>query len=359
MVVEDGVDEVRTPPRAKSGWVVVAVGFGLGFALGTLVAGPTDGPNAADVSEPTTPSTIADQAEDVVDKGVSGVVPDFPDALVAVGDSVGSGHDHLLWPVGGPLVVRSMTGGQRVRLDTTGQYVALSEVAPDLAGQLLSVGRSNRIRLVSSGVISYVWHDTESGQLAYTAEDEEEWRLYRMSGGFDPQLVVSGDASGATVAAWGDWGFAIQLSDGRVQLLTQGGEPRDIESGVALASHASGWVLVEGDSLKLVSAGGGVRLLEDADPPGEILAAAFSPGGERVALLGREGLVVVNPADPDATKRFPGSPGDWVRWSSDSRFVVAPAQNGLRIHDLENGDSHQVLLRNRILTAAVVPLTSS
>jgi hypothetical protein len=359
MVVEDGASEVDAQPRAKSGWVLVAVGFGLGLALGTLVAAPRDDPIAGDVTEPATRSTIAEEAEDLLEMGVTGAVPEFPDALVAVGQSVGSGHDHLLWPVGGSLVVRSMTGGEEIQLDATGQYVALSEVAPDLAGRLLSAGRFNRIRLISSGVTSYVWHDTASGQLAYTTEDEDEWRLYRMSGGFDPSLVVSGEASGATLAAWGDWGFAMQLSDGRVQLLTLDGEPKDIEAGVALASHGSGWVLVEDDSLKLVSAGGGVRLLQDADAPAEILAAAFSPNGDRVALAGREGVVVLDPDNLDETIRVPGSSGGWVRWSSDSRFVVGPAQNGMRIHDLENEASHQVLLGHRILTAAVLPLSSS
>ena len=361
MVVEDGAGEVDARPRERSGWVLAAVGFGLGLALGTLIAGPgelpgpTEGPDATDRASS---DEITETTEDGSDRGVSGEVPEFPDALVAVGDTVGSGHEYLLWPVAGTLVTRSMTGGDDVQLDSTGRFVALSEEVPDLPGSLLSMGRFNGMRPISSRVTSFNWHDSEAGQLAYTTEDEDEWRLYRVTGGFNPSLVTTGALEGGTVAAWGDWGYAIQLPDDRVRLLTPSGEPKDVESGVALASHESGWILVKDGGLKLVSAGGGVRILDWSNVPETILAASFSPDGNRAAVLTRLGAFVADLNDSEEITLAPGVRGGWVTWSSDSRFVVAPASSGVSIYDVSGDESHNVLFGREILVAQTLPLTS-
>lgn len=357
MVVEDGAREVDTRPRDRSGWLLAAVGFGLGLALGTLIAAPGSVPVPPDVTEPASSGATTRPPEDTSDRGVSGELPEFPDALVAVGNSLGSGHDYLLWPVGGPLVTRSITGGDDVQLDATGQHIAVSEAVPELPGLLLSVGRFHRIQPVSTGVTGYVWHDSDSGLLAYTIEDDQAWRLYRVAGNFNPSLVTTSDPSGGTVAAWGMWGYAIQLPAARIQLLTRDGQPKDIESGVALASHESGWVLVEDEGLKLVSAGGGVRILDETDILGPVLAASFSPDGTRVAIVNRSGLMVVDLNDRDRVTIVPGLPGSWVTWSSDSRFVVSPAQSGVSIYDVSDEESHNVLFGREILVAQTLPLS--
>lgn len=357
MVVEDGAREVDARPRDRSGWVLAAVGFGLGLALGTLIAAPESVPVPPDVTEPTSSGAITQPPEDSSDRGVSGELPEFPDALVAVGNSLGSGHDYLLWPVGGPLVTRSITGGDDVQLDATGQYIAVSEEVPGLPGSLLSIGRFHRIQPVSSGVTGYDWHDSDSGLLAYTIEDDQAWRLYRAAGNFSPSLVTTSNPSGGTVAAWGMWGYAIQLPDDRIQLLTRDGEPKDLESGMALASHESGWVLVEDDGLKLVSAGGGVRILDGTDVPDTVLAASFSPDGTRLAVVTRSGMMVVDLNDRERDTVVPGYPGIWVTWSSDSRFVVSPAQSGVSIYDVLDEESHNVLFGREILVAQTLPLS--
>jgi hypothetical protein len=361
MVVEDGAGEVDARPREKSGWVLAAVGFGLGLALGTLIAGPGELPGPTEMTDVTDGASSDDTAEtsdDSSDQGVSGEVPEFPDALVAVADTVGSGHDYLLWPVAGTLVTRSMTGGGDVQLDSTGRFVALSEDVPDLPGLLLSMGRFNGMRPISSRVTSFEWHDSQAGKLAYTIENDVEWRLYRVTGGFTPSLVTTGTLEGGTVAAWGDWGYAIQLPDDRVRLLTPSGEPKDVESGVALASHESGWILVNDGELKLVSAGGGVRELAGSDVPETILAASFSPDGSRAGVLTRLGVVIVDLNDSEEDTLAPGVRGGWVTWSSDSRFVVAPASSGVSIYDVSSDESHDVLFGRDILVAQTSPLTS-
>jgi len=361
MVVEDGAGEVDARPRERSGWVLATVGFGLGLALGTLIAGPGEVPvptELTEVPDPGPTDVVTEPTAESTDRGISGVVPEFPDALVSVGDTVGSGHDYLLWPVAGTLVTRSMTGGGDVKLDSTGQFIALSEEVPDLAGSLLSMGRFNGMRPISSRVTSYDWHDSNAGQLAYTIEDEEEWRLYRVTGGFSPSLVTSMTPSGGTVAAWGDWGYAIQLPDARVQLLTPGGEPKGVEPGVALASHESGWILVEDDGLKLVSAGGGVRRLDVTGVLETVQAASFSPDGNQAAVLTRAGAVVVDMSDSEDIAVASRTGGGWVTWSSDSRFVVAPAPTGVSIYDLLEHEPHNVLFGREILAAQTLPLTS-
>jgi hypothetical protein len=357
MVVEDGAEETRTRTRGGSSWLLVAVGFGLGFALGSLIAAPSLDPVPQD--EPQVPSPVTTvEREEATDRGVSGAVLGFSDALVAVGAGIGSGHDYLLWPVGGPLVTRSLTGGSDLKLDATGQYVALSQVVPNAPGALLSMGRFNRIRSVATGVTGYEWHDSESGELAYTIQDDDGWDLYRLAGYFNPSLVTQGTDEGASVATWGQWGYAIQLPGERVQLLTPAGEPKDTESGVVLASHGSGWILVQDEGLELVSAGGGVQRLEPTEVPVEILAAAFSPDGTMVALTGRAGVVVLDLDESEVTFTAPGLADNWVAWSTDSRFVVAPARRGVFVHDLETETSHHVLADRIIVDAQVVPVST-
>ncbi|HUG31706.1 MAG TPA: hypothetical protein VMM14_02345, partial [Acidimicrobiia bacterium] len=280
----------------------------------------------------------------------------FPDALVAVGNSIGSGHDYLLWPFGGPLVARSMTGGGDVQLDTTGQYIALSGEVPEWPGSLLSIGRFHRIQPVSSGVTGYRWHDSDSGQLAYTIEDDQVWQLYRVSGNSNPSLVATSTPSGGTIAAWGLWGYAVQLPDDQIQLLTRNGQPKDIESGEILASHESGWVLVDDEGLKLVSSGGGVRIL-GAEVPDAVLAASFSPDGNSVAVVTRSGVLVVDLKDGDRATTVAGYPGGWVTWSSDSRFVVSPARSGVSIYDVLNEKTQNILVGRDIVVAQTLPLS--
>lgn len=359
MVVEDGVDERSPRGRSRSSWPLVVAAFVLGLTLGSLASSPSDPGRGAETSAD--PSLVApdESSLDEYESGVSDLVPGFPDALVAVGDGIGSGHDYVLWPVRGPLVTRSMTGGDDVSLDATGRFVALSERVPGLEGAVLSMGRFNGIRPVSSAVTSFVWHDSRSGELAFTTETHGEWLLRRVAGNFSPSTVAAGPADGRSVAAWGDWGFALRAQDGNVVLLTPSGEPKAIVPGLALASHRSGWLLVQDDGLKLVSAGGGVRRLDLEDVPAPVFAAAFSPDGDLVAVAGRLGISVYELAAESRLARLSGYPGGWLAWSSDSRFVLAPAQRGIFVHDLETGESVQTLVGHNVVTAQVLPLSTS
>jgi WD40 repeat protein len=278
---------------------------------------------------------------------------------VAVSAGIGSGHDYLLWPLRGPVVGRSLTGGNNVMLDATGQFVALSDQVPGLEGSVVSFGRFNGIRAVSAGVTSYAWHDSKSGFLAFTTEIEGEWRLHRVSGSFKPTTVATGPGNGRRVTAWGEWGFALQSVDGSVTLLNAAGQQKSTVPGEVLTSHESGWLLVEEQGLKLVSAGGGVRRLDLGEIADPIFAAEFSPDGGLVAVAGRFGIEVYDLASEAEIALLSGYPGGWLAWSSDSRFVIVPARSGIVIHDLETGDTVRALIGYNVVVAQVLPLSTS
>lgn len=352
MVTEDGIEERSPQPRSGPGWIIAAVSVGLGFAMGTLL---TTDPNPGE-GVTTTETSVDDEPVEPESAGVFAVIPGFPDSIVAVGGGVGAGVEVWHWPSDGSLVTRGMTDGEDVRFDATGQFVAVTEPIPGLPGFLLSMGRFNRIRAIHAGVTSFAWHDSRSGEVAYTTEDEGRWQLNRATRTLVPQTVLDGRFDTGSVIAWGEWGYAIQIEDDQVALVNGKGEFKDFEAGKAYSSHESGWVFMTDEDLKVVSAGGGVRrfmsLPDELDP---ISAASFSPDASMVALAGRFGVAVLDRDSEELFELSPAFPADWVTWSSDSRFVLAPAQSGVYVHDLESGETHQVLTGRSVAAASVFP----
>ncbi len=355
MVTADGIEERSSQPRSRPQWILVVVSVALGFTMGTLVT--TDADPDPDEEVPTTETSVIEEVPEGPESvGVSTVIPGFPDAIVAVGGGVGAGVEVWHWRSDEPLVTRGMTDGEEVRFDATGQFVAATEPIPGLPGFLLSMGRFNSIRAVRSGVTSFAWHDSRSGEVAYTTEDEGRWQLYRAARTLVPQTVLDGRFETGSVIAWGDWGYAIQIEDDQLALVNGEGEFKDFEAGKAYASHESGWVFMTDDDLKIVSAGGGVRrfmaLPDEMDP---ISAASFSPEASMVAMAGPFGIVVLDRDSEELIELSPTFPAEWVTWSSDSRFVLAPAQSGVFVHDLESGETHHVLTGRSVGAVSVFP----
>lgn len=357
MVVEDGVEEKVPPRRSRSQWMIAAVSLAFGFAMGTLVT--TGVEQTEEEAQPTDTVPVVEEVSPE-SAGVSAAIEDFPDAMVGVGGGSGAGLEVWHWPSDGPLATRGMTDGANVRFDATGQFVALTEAIPDLPGSMLSMGRFNAIRAVQSGVTSFAWHDSRSGEMAYTTEQDGSWQLYQASRTLIPELVIEDRFRGGSVVGWGDWGYAIQTVDDGVALVNENGEFKDFEEGVAFASHELGWIFMTDGDLKLVSAGGGVERLmplgDELDPPS---AASFSPDRSHVAVAGRTGVAVLDIDDRELRELSPRFPAEWVAWSSDSRFVMVPAQSGIYVHDLESGTAHHLLAGRSVVAASAFPAGAS
>lgn len=363
-VVEDGAIPGPLSPPPRPSWLIGFLGFVVGLGLGVLVVQPDPGSEL--VSAPATSTTLETEAtsttvgNDIEELGVSAAVPGFPDALIAIARNSGSALDHVLWPVTGDVIVRSMTGGQSVKLDVSAQFIAMSQEVATPGANLLSLGRFNTMRPLRTGVLSYAWHDSTIGSLAYTAENGAGSALFTVRADLHSIPIVEFESAGVTLAGWGDWGWAVQQTPDQIALLNPDGDHKDIEAGVALATHASGWVFVmEGDVAKLVSAGGGVRLVDASFNVGTVRNARFSPDGSKVAVAGTFGIEVLD-LDTGAVLTLAEFPAPSLVWSSDARFLVAPSASGVVVFDLEDPVRDYVFLREHwFLTAGVAPLRSS
>jgi hypothetical protein len=352
-IVEDGVTTQVERPPSRPSWLLGVVGFALGLGLGVVVVGPTaqdTGTTAVEVATTTVGSTVP--------PGVRGAIPEFPDAIVAIAQATGASFDHVLWPVDGEPVIRPMNGGQGVAIDANAIFFATAQEIPGEGGGLLSIGRFNDIRPVSPGVSSYVFHDSNDGALGFTVRGNSDVQIFTVHPNLVIENVTSLDSPEAEVAAWGDWGWAIQDGD-RVVLLTPAGDQKDVEAGNALASHGSGWVFVtEGEKIKLVSAGGGVSLLPAKLNVGDVRTAAFSPDGDMVAVGGQRGAEVVDVEDGTVLPLTAFSTLH-VAWSSDSRFVLSSSGAGMLVHDLGSGAARPVLRDFNLVAAGVIPVEPS
>lgn len=363
-VLEDGADSAPERPSARSSWIMALAGFVVGLGLGVVLVQPggvnlQEEPRLTSPDLPAVTTTTGPEAEPE-SVGVAGVIEGFPDAIVTIARTSGSSLDHVLWPVAGEVTVRPMTGGADVILDVASQFIAMSEELPGSSGLLLSMGRFNEIRPVTTEARSYAWHDGTIGSLSYTSDSEIGTALYTVRADLVSIPVAQIPAPDVKLIGWGDWGWALQQGSEDIVLLNPDGEFKDTESGVGLATHPDGWVLVaEGDELKLVSAGGGVRRLGTSPEVGSLHAGRFSPDATKVAVAGTRGIGVVD-LETEATRLLAEIVSPSVAWSSDSRFVLAPTASGVVVIDLQEPITGQVVLREHwALAAGVVPLRSS
>ena len=170
--VVDG-DAPERPAAAPPGsnWLLFALGFavGLGVAVVFLTSTGVNTPTATTTGVVGVPVTQPEDTNTEI-PGIREMVDGFPDAMVAMVETEGRSLTHLLWPIGGPPVERPLpTGGiGTARFDTSGRWLAATTFVPDQEGALLSVGIASSFVPLVSGVTSYAWHDSESGELAYT-----------------------------------------------------------------------------------------------------------------------------------------------------------------------------------------------
>lgn len=344
-----------TPPR--SGWVLFALGVAVGVGAAVVFVTPTGSvPTATSTPGAVAPPITTEEPEP--DVGVSEVVEGFPDAVVGVSRGTGNSVNHLLWPIAGGLNLSPMPGGETAVFDSSGRFVALTSRVPGEDGVVLSLGRHKQIRNVAARVTSHAWHDSRDGVLAFTTMTQGTWRLSTLQSNFEPLVIMESETDMGQVAAWGEWGWAIQSDPSQLTLLTRGGQLKDTEPGTALASHESGWLFVHDGVSKLVSAGGGVVAVQTDLGVGTPTGAAFSPDGSKLAVAGTLGVSILDLESGSAeTVDIISSPA--LAWSSDSRFLLSGSGSGVVVFDDEEDIVQTILRRHSILAVAVIPLTDS
>jgi len=359
-VLVDGAEEAKAPPRSRPQLALIAGGLVVGVVIGAVFFSPIV---SRDTTTTTTSAESAASPSEPTDIGTTGVIPGFIDALVAVAAGDTDSLIHLLWPRAGALQEHPMFSGESVTFDATAQHIAVTETVPDMEGVILSVGRYNSIQPAASGVTSFAFHDLAAKHLGYTTMEQGVWTLWHMTPDLQSQKVAAGLVPDGRLVAWGDWGWAIQ-SGAEVVLLNPKGELRTTHQGLALTSTPDGWILVAGDELEFVSAGGGVRgvgVSAGIVGPGPIVDASISPNEDLVAISGREKLVVVPVDEPTGSpaSQFDLLSAEGITWTTDGKFLLVPTRAGLLLLDPDSGTISRILAGYSLLAVDVIPPSSS
>ena len=338
-VIADGVSPERVSRPKNSPWFLVLLAFILGVGVGAAFVSPPDDSEGegseADGIEPPVVETVPQ----VTDSGLAEVVNGFSGSIVVLSESGFGRFSKHFWPSNDALATNVVGAGESPRADLSGQIMAAIETVPGLDGGVLSTGRTSGLEPVAFGVNSYQWHDGRAGILGFSTIDNDQWQLWRSFGDIEPTLVASvpvDEIGAGVIAAWGDWGWAIQASEDQIILLTPDGRVKTVRDGVAYGSTPDGWIVVVNERVELVSGGGGVQNVQLApDRVGDVRWATTSPSGEYLAVAGSDGLVV-SPLNGQGTGVIEFDlqvSGEFV-WTEDERFIVAPVGRGIAVLDL-------------------------
>jgi hypothetical protein len=355
MVVEDR--ETEGGGRPGRGWAWLAVGLVLGAGTAVLAL-------ESDDPVPMVSTTPAVARGDATAEGIGDVVEGFPDGLVAASRSDGQSLQVVVWPLRGEPIVRTIPVGVSrppgpVDFDPSASRLATLLPVPDEAHGVLYAGVPEQAEIVATEVTGYAWHDTDHSRLAYTTTEDDEMLLWSMTNPpADPELITRAVGIAGGLRAWGDWGFAVQDEErDSVVLFTESGEIKTTHPGRVLDSDGEGWLAIGDVEVTLVSSGGGVARIEGL---GEATAARFSPTGDEIALLRADGARVVSLDDGAtmaASTERPGIPE--LAWSSDGRFVVYPAVQGVTVLDTADQSSERVLFERVFTGLGVLPLDAT
>jgi hypothetical protein len=358
-VYEDARETPRGDPSSPR-WAWLAVGLVLGAGATVLALG-------VDTASPESAETAAGPATAPAIGGISDVVDGFPDGLVAVTRSDGQSLALLIWPLLGEPYQRTIpVGASRppdpVEFNATGRRIATLLPVPDQGLGVLYAGVPENAEIIANDVTGYAWHDSDPFRLAYTTSANGELVLWAQRPDLaEPEMVARAVGIEGRVAAWGEWGYAVQ-DEGRdsVVLFTENGEIKDTSPGRVIDSYRSGWMAIDDGGMALLSAGGGVKRLQLEEAGRAVLAGRFSPNGEKLGLLSRDGLQVIALDDDSGLLSSAGTPGvPQLTWSSDGRFALYPGGRGIWVVDTSSGSAEQVLT-NRIFTGlGIAPLDGS
>jgi hypothetical protein len=227
---------------------------------------------------------------------------------------------------------------------------------------VLYAGIPENAEIVATEVTGFAWHDSDPLKLAYTTMVDGELGLWVVRPDLRrPELVTSGVGIDGHLAAWGEWGYAIQgEAEEEVVLITDGGEIKDTHPGRVLGSYRTGWLAIESDGVHLLSAGGGVRGLGIDEMEDDVLTGSFSDDGSKLALLTRDRAMIVSMDNDSTLHESEGRAGvPQLIWSSDGRFVLYPGVRGIWAVDIGNDDAVAILTTRTFTGLGIAPLGGS
>lgn len=369
-VVEDGAEAATDSPSPQGpNWFWVIVGFvvGLGLAVVFFTAG-SDEPEetgetvpSPELDQPAEPDPGASPSPEPDSEGIAEVVVGFQDTLVAVTQVDSSSLGQLTWPLAGPARVEQLPGffTGEAEFDASGRMLATGASVRDTNRMVLSLGTARRIQPLAADVTGFAWHDIRGGLLAYTQEVAGEWLLSTVGTSRIPELVTQETGLTGHVAAWGDWGFAIQDGD-EVTLLSPDGEEMLTLAGRILDSDGSGRLVFYDGELRLIDSSGAGELLDvDLSGIGKPEVASVSPDGSKLAVVGGAGhLILPLDGEGDVTYAPVTSGFPQLAWSSDSRFLISPWIRGVLFVDTERSAAQPLaeLTRHTVVAVTAVPV---
>jgi len=368
-VVVDGFDTPDSKPRAWPYWSWLAAGLLIGFGTAFLLFATVPMPQTGMEEEPADRVPRAEPAE-----GVGSVIAGFRDDLVAATSSDGQAIRATIWPVASPSYERELPLSTNripvpVEFDLSGTMVAALSPVPGERFSALYAGSAGSVRLVDLAVTGHSWHDSLSGLLAYTTEADGITNLWRLEGDGALRLVAELETELGGLSAWGKWGFALQdLDDERVILLSPGGEITREIRGRVLASRGhtpvsesgeNGLLIIEDGGLSLHTVvGGSYEFGGRFSVVGDVIAGAFSPDDQMLAVMGHLGILVTRlDSDEPVAWIEPSQPLPSIVWSSDSRFLLIPSLHGLTVLDVSS-NRVDLLMEDRTFHGVAVMPTS-
>jgi hypothetical protein len=331
------------------------IGLAGGFAAAVLLY-PTVIRTQSETTPDSEPETVG-EAQEI--GGIADVVDGFPDTLVLAIRSDGQSLGSMIWPRGGAAYSRSIPVGvpaarEPVTFDASGRIIAaLARVGGELPG-VLYTGVPQSASILAGNVTGYAWHDSAPYEIAYTTATDDVSELWlRRSRGSEPELAGELEAAGR-IAAWGDWGHAIQDDPGNSFHVVGSDGQMTTYSGRLLDSGPSGALVMESDGIGYILLGS--TEVKEVSGAESALAARFSDDGERLAVLGSEWVAVVSLVDGSERRIPAGAPGlSQLVWSSDGRFIVYPGRNRLWVIDTQSDAAYEVLAGHVIAGVGIVP----
>jgi hypothetical protein len=358
-VIEDARESEPIPTsRPHIGWL--AAGLLIGAALTVLALG-------IDTSGPPVETTIEGLSPQVVGSGIGDQIVGFPDSLVAARRSDGQALELVTWPVAGVSYARDIPVGtvsppQALAFDVSGRRIATLLPVNGRSDGVLYAGPPDSASIMHPDATGFAWHDSRPSALAFSTSTDGALTVWKSFGNLADSVLVAqlADVSGR-IAAWGDWGYALQdTANNAILLLDPDGQRVDAPlAGRILDSHPSGRIAVDLDGLVIYDVV--ARTMSSYEVEGDILAGRLSPDGLHAAVLTADQVTVVL-VDPTArngslgSASYPTTHGfPELAWSSNSRFVMLPGYRGITIIDTNGGGTSESMSGDTFISVGIVP----